>query len=296
MAGSFLEVREQPMTATALGLVLIAAVLHATWNLLAKRTGGGAGLVWLYGTVSAILLTPPAIVQLVVERPDIGLAGLACATASALLHVAYFLVLQRGYRLGDLSVVYPIARGTAPVLTTLAAVIWLGERPSVLAMLGAGLIALGVFALAKPDRQTTTHARRAVAFGLVTGTLIAAYTICDKRAVADYGVPPLIQQWATSLGIATLLTPVAIRYREDVKESWKTHWRAVIGIAILIPAAYILVLVAMMISPVSYVAPAREISILFATLMGTHLLSEVGSGRRRAAVIMVIGAVALALG
>lgn len=284
------------MTLTALGLVLVAAVLHAAWNLLAKRTGGGAALVWLYGTASAALLTPPAVILLVVRRPEIGPAGLAYAMASAILHVAYFLVLQRGYQLGDLSVVYPIARGTGPVLSTIAAVILLGERPSAVALLGAALIALGVFSLAKPERQSTTHARRAIAFGLLTGALIAAYTICDKRAVASYGVPPLIQQWATSLGLATLLAPVALRCREDVKKSWETHWLSVIGIAILIPAAYILVLTAMTVSPVSYVAPAREISILFATLMGTHFLSEEGSGRRLAATIMVIGAMALALG
>ncbi len=223
------------MTVTALGLVLVAAVLHAAWNLLAKRAGGGAALVWLYGTASAILLTPPAIVLLIVRLPDIGPAGLAYAMASAILHVAYFLVLQRGYQLGDLSVVYPIARGTGPVLTAVAAVIWLGERPSALALLGAALIALGVFTLAKPDRQTTTHARWAVAFGLVTGILIAAYTICDKRAVASYGVPPLIQQWATSLGLAIFLAPVAFRHREEVRERWKTNRHAVIGIGYSFP-------------------------------------------------------------
>ena len=177
------------MTIAALGLVLVAAFLHAAWNLLAKRTGGGAALVWLYGTASAVLLTPPAVAAHH-RRPEIGPAGLASRCASAILHVAYFLALQRGYQLGDLSVVYPIARGTGPLLTTIAAVILLGERPSAIALLGAALIALGVFALAKPDRQTAAHARSAIAFGLLTGVLIAAYTICDKRAVASYGVPP----------------------------------------------------------------------------------------------------------
>jgi drug/metabolite transporter (DMT)-like permease len=190
------------MTAAALGLVLTAAVLHATWNLLAKRAGGGAALVWLYGAVSAVVLTPPSLALIVVRRPEIGPAGLIYTLASAILHVAYFVALQKGYQLGDLSVVYPVARGTGPVLTTIAAVILLGERPSAVALLGAVLVALGVFTLAKPDRQTAAHARGAIAFGLLTGVLIACYTLCDKRAVADYRVPPLIQQWATSLGLA----------------------------------------------------------------------------------------------
>src|SRR3954447_24668177 len=169
------------MTATALGLVLAAAVLHAGWNLLAKRAGGGAVLVWLYGTVSAVLLTPAVLVLAVVARPALGPVALGLTAASAVIHVVYFVVLQRGYQVGDLSVVYPIARGTGPVLSTAAAIVLLGERPSALALIGAALVALGVFSLARPPRATTADARRAVAFGLLTGLLIAAYTICDKQ-------------------------------------------------------------------------------------------------------------------
>ena len=284
------------MTVAALGLVLAAAFLHATWNLLAKRAGGGSALVWLYGTISAVLLTPPGVAMIVIRRPEIGAMGLAYTGASAILHVAYFLVLQKGYQLGDLSVVYPIARGTGPVLTTVAAVILLGERPSAVALMGAALVALGVFTLAKPDRQTAVHAGRAIAFGLLTGVLIACYTICDKRAVADYGVPPVLQQWACSLVLAVFLAPVAIRSRSEVRTRWLANRREILAIGVLVPAAYILVLAAMTISPVSYVAPAREISILFATLMGTQLLSEDHSGKLLAAATMMIGVVALALG
>lgn len=90
------------MTATALGLVLAAAVLHAAWNLLAKRAGGGAALVWLYGSVSAALLTPPVVGLLVLHRTDFETTGLAYTVTSSVLHVAYFLVLQRGHEHGDL--------------------------------------------------------------------------------------------------------------------------------------------------------------------------------------------------
>ncbi len=179
------------MTLTALGLVLAAAVLHAAWNLLAKRAGGGAALVWLYGTASAALLTPPAVALLVLRRPDLGPTGLAYTLASAVLHVAYFLALQRGYEHGDLSVVYPIARGTGPVLSTAAAIALLGERPSSVALAGAALVAVGVFVLARPERSSAADTRRAVAFGLLTGVLIAAYTICDKRAVGRVRRPAL---------------------------------------------------------------------------------------------------------
>jgi drug/metabolite transporter (DMT)-like permease len=277
--------------------VLTAAILHAAWNLLAKRVGGGAALVWLYGTASALILTPPIVALFSIRRPDLGPIGLAYTLASAVLHVAYFLALQRGYEHGGLSVVYPVARGTGPVLSTIAAVALLGERPSPLALAGAALVAVGVFVLSRTEQASAASSRRAVASGLLTGVLIAAYTICDKQAVAEYGVPPLVQQWGTSLGLSALLAPWALWHRREVRECWSASRREVIAIGILVPTAYILVLTAMTISPVSYVAPAREESILFATLMGTHLLSEGRSGRRlAAAVTMVVGIVALALG
>ena len=285
------------MTAAALGLVLAAAILHAAWNLLAKRAGGGAALVWLYGTASAVILTPPGVALLVLRRPELGPIGLGYTMASAVLHVAYFLVLQRGFEHGDLSVVYPVARGTGPVLSTIAAVALLGERPTSTALAGAALVATGVFVLARPERASAASSARAVGYGLLTGVLIAAYTICDKRAVAEYGVPPLVQQWATSLGLSALLAPWAFRHRGEVRACWASNRRGVVAIGVLVPAAYVLVLAAMTISPVSYVAPAREVSILFATLMGTHLLSEGRSVRRLAAALtMVVGVVALALG
>jgi drug/metabolite transporter (DMT)-like permease len=285
------------MTATALGLVLAAAVLHAAWNLLAKRAGGGAALVWLYGTASAVILTPPIVALFSLRRIDLGPIGLAYTLASAVLHVAYFLALQKGYEHGDLSVVYPVARGTGPVLSTIAAVALLGERPSLLALAGAGLVAVGVFVLTRPEQASAASSRGAVASGVLTGVLIAAYTICDKQAVSEYGVPPLVQQWGTSLGLSSLLAPWALRHRREVRVRWALSRREVVAIGVLVPTAYILVLAAMTISPVSYVAPAREVSILFASLMGTHLLSEGRSGRRLvAAVTMVVGVVALALG
>jgi drug/metabolite transporter (DMT)-like permease len=285
------------MAATSLGLVLLAALLHAWWNLLAKRTGGNASLVWLYGTISAIVLTPFGVVLLLIQRPDLGPVGLAYTLAGALLHVGYFVALQRGYEHGDLTVVYPVARGTGPVLTTVAAVALLGERPSAVALAGAALVALGVFALARPGRASAGDSRRALGFGLLTGILIAAYTICDKQAVGRFGVPPLLQQWTSSIGLSLLLGPTALRRRADVRRTWAGHRRDVIAIGMLVPSAYILVLSAMTISPVSYVAPAREVSILFATLMGTHLLSEGRSRTRLAAsTAMVLGLAALTLG
>ena len=132
--------------------------------------------------------------------------------------------------------------------------------------------------------------------GLVTGALIGAYTICDKQAVGQYGVPPLVQQWGTSVGMSALLAPLAFNRQVEIRHHIKRDLAVILAIGILVPMAYILVLTAMTFTPVSYIAPAREVSILFATIMGTHLLSEGRVARRIvAAVVMVFGLAALAL-
>ena len=285
------------MTATALGLILTAAVLHASWNLLAKRAGGGPAFVWLYGTTSSLLLSPLAGGLIFVQHTRLAFLGLFFMFASALLHAAYFIVLQEAYRDGELSVVYPVARGAGPLLSTIAAILVLGERPSALALLGAGLVAVSVVALARPDRSRAADTKRAVMLGLVTGALIGAYTICDKQAVGQYGVPPLVQQWGTSVGMSALLAPLAFNRQVEIRHHIKRDLAVILAIGILVPMAYILVLTAMTFTPVSYIAPAREVSILFATIMGTHLLSEGRVARRIvAAVVMVFGLAALALG
>jgi drug/metabolite transporter (DMT)-like permease len=288
---------DRRMTATALGLILVAAVLHALWNLLAKQAGGGPAFVWIYGTTSALLLLPFAVGAFAVQRPELTLVGMSFTLGSAVLHAVYFIVLQQAYREGDLSVVYPVARGTGPVLSTIAAIIALGERPSVLALCGAALVALSVFALARPARAKAVDTKKAIIFGLVTGVLIAGYTVCDKQAVGPYRVPPLIQQWGASLGLTVFLSPFALHRRDEVRRHLRHHRGHVLAIGALVPMAYILVLSAMRFTPISYIAPAREVSILIGTIMGTHFLSE-GQSRKRiaAAVTMVIGVAALALG
>jgi drug/metabolite transporter (DMT)-like permease len=214
------------------------------------------------------------------------------------LHTAYYLLLDRGYRYGDLSVVYPLARATGPFLTVLVAIALLGERPGVVAMCGAALIVGGAFFLAaSPAKLSEAGAMRGVAFALLTGCMIASYTVVDKQAVSAFLIPPILQDWGANLGRVIVMTPLALGRREEVVAAWTRQKKAVILVALLCPLSYILVLTAMVFTPVSYVAPAREISILFAALMGTHLLQE-GDVRRRiaAAAAMALGVVALAIG
>jgi drug/metabolite transporter (DMT)-like permease len=214
------------------------------------------------------------------------------------LHTAYYLLLDRGYRYGDLSVVYPLARATGPFLTVIVAIALLGEKPSVVAMGGAALVVGGAFFLAaSPAKLREAGAGWSIAFALLTGCMIAAYTVVDKQAVSALLVPPILQDWGANLGRVIVMAPLAIRHRDEVKTAWAQQRKAVILVAVLCPLSYILVLTAMVFTPVSYVAPAREISILIAALMGAHWLQEGDVPRRvAAATAMALGVVALAIG
>ena len=287
------------MTGLSLALVLVAACLHATWNLLAKRAGAaGTVFVWWCAVMMAVLYVPFAVVAYFLIQPEIGAQQVVFMLGSGLLHLVYFTVLQHGYRVGDLSLVYPLARGTGPMLSTAAAIVILGERPTALALVGAGLVCSGVIVLGSTSQRIEgRRAAPAVAFGLITGGLIAVYTLWDKHAVGALMIPPLVLDVAANSVRALLLTPHALRRQTQIREVWRLHRREVLGVALLAPLAYILVLTALSVSPVSYVAPARETSILIGTLFGVRLLGEGRLGIRLVgAAAIVAGLIGLALG
>jgi drug/metabolite transporter (DMT)-like permease len=273
--------------------VLLAAVAHAAWNLLAKEATGGAAFVWLTTLAAAAALAFPALGLLLTGSARVGAAGLAFMAGSGVLHAAYFTSVQRAYRQGDLSLVYPLARGTGPLLATLGAIVVLGERPGAVALLGGALIALGVLSLCGRPRRDD---RVAVAYAALTGVLIAAYTLWDKHAVGDLDQSPFVYLWGNYLAMAVLLSPVALRARGDLGVIWRRNRRAVVGVGLLGPAAYVLVLVALSTTAVAYVAPAREVSIVLATVLGLRVLGEEGRARRLgASTVIVAGVIALAL-
>ena len=286
------------MTSWALLLILIAAFVHATWNYFNKQASGHATFTWIVAVGSAFLYTPLTLGFIVIWQIEIGFMEVGLMAGSAALHTAYFVLLNQGYRVGDLSLVYPLARGTGPLLATLAAIVFLGERPSGLALIGTALILGGVAILTiNPREFRHAAARRAIAYACLTGLFIAGYTLWDKRAVSSFALSPLVLDWGANLGRAILLTPFAIRYRKETLSEWRQHRDEALCIAVLAPLSYILVLRAMQLSPVSYVAPAREISILIGTVMGTRLLAEAYGPRRiAAAAAMVFGLAALAIG
>lgn len=286
------------MSLFALVLLLVAALLHATWNLFLKRVEGGLAFQWLFALLSTAMYLPAVAALIWFRPPSWSAAGALAIAVSSLLHTLYYFVLQRGYRVGDLSLVYPVARGTGPFLATAGAVLLLGERPPARVLAGGMLIVLGVFAIGRttgggPGRQS----RAALAYGLATGVVIAGYTLWDKHAVSEILLPPLLLDWGTNCGRAVLLAPLAWRRGFEVRRAWREHRREALAVALLNPLAYILVLTALEMTPVSYIAPAREVSILLGSLLGARFLGERDAKRRlMGAASMVLGIVLLVEG
>jgi drug/metabolite transporter (DMT)-like permease len=288
------------MTAFALGLILVAAVLHATWNLCAKRAGGGLPFVWLVSALICAGYVPVIAGYARWQHPVIPWPAVGWILGSGVLKTSYSLFLQRSYRTGDFSLIYPLARGTGPLLSTLAAIAVFGERPSPLAFAGAVLVVGSVFWVAggpKLFHEDRAHLRTALRYGVTSGAFIAAYTLWDRHGVATLAIAPVLYDAGTAYTQLLLVTPFALRRWPEVREHWRKDKLNAFGVAVLAPVAYVLVLTAMKVTPVSYVAPAREVSIVFGAFIGAKVLKE-SDGRRRvgAAIAMALGVMALALG
>ena len=281
------------MSISGFALVIAAAFCHAAWNFFVKRIDGGPELIWLFSVLSVLLYLPVAVWIVVVEEPVFGMRQVVFVIGSAILHLGYFLFLQTGYRKGDLSLVYPIARATGPLLSTSFAVFFLGETVSMQMAAGAGIVIFGVLMLTGGIAAGAKRLSASLLFGLGAGTLIGSYTVWDAYAVSTLSVSPLLLDYASSVGRAVILTPVANRKRKLVRQHWRKHKAGVIAIAVFNPLAYILVLYALTFTPVVYVAPTREIGVLLAVLAGSLLLNEGRLGRRLGWSVFILGGIIL---
>lgn len=262
------------MTLFGFALVLAAAFCHATWNFYVKRINGGAELIWLFSVISITLYLPLALWILIVQQPYFGFWQIIFMLGTIVLHLGYFLLLQAGYRKGDLSLVYPTARATGPILSTTFAVMFLGEVVSMQMAVGAAVIIFAVLMLTGGVKSGARKLSASLLFGLGAGTFIGSYTAWDAYAVSVLLVPPLLMDYASNLGRVVVLAPIARRRWDIVCQHWANHRTGVLVIAIFSPLAYILVLYALTFTPVAYVAPTREISVLLSVLAGSLLLQE----------------------
>jgi len=275
-------------------LIVTAGLAHAAWNLVVKRSAlSGPPFVWLTAVGAAAVVIPVAVVVAVLDPPSLPFLVLAVVVSGA-LQTAYFLALQAGYRAGDVSVVYPLARGTGPLLAVLLAIALFGERPHALALVGAGAVVVGVIVIGFAGGRTQwRHARPGVLWGLLIGVVIASYTLWDAHAVTALALSPILLNAGTSTMEAVLLAPVAIRRWSAVRTVWREHRWDVIVVSVLSPLSYILVLFAMQLAPVSIVAPAREISVVFVGLAGWLLFKEPHPLARLTGAVVVLGGIAL---
>jgi drug/metabolite transporter (DMT)-like permease len=277
-------------------LVLLAALTHASWNISAKVAAESRHFVWLFSAGSVLVYGPVVVAVLVVERPVFEIHHWLALAATSVLHLLYSLSLQTGYRHSDLSVVYPIARGTGPLLSFIGAGLLLGEAPTALSIAGLLLIVGGILLVAGLVGHHRRAPRVGVFYGLLTGALIAAYTLNDGWAVKVLLISPFVIDFTGNLFRMVVLAPRAWRDRAAVAREAKTYRKPVIVVSVLGPLGYILVLYAMRLAPVSHVAPARELSTLVGAWFGSRLLREdSGPWRIVGAALIVAGVISLAL-
>ncbi len=290
------------MSLLPFALVVLAAIIHASWNLLAKRAAGaGSAFVLAYSLISIVTYLPWVAWLLSRGELKISVAGMACIAASAVIHLGYSLCLQRGYQLADLSVVYPIARGTGPMLSSFGAFIILGETPSTHGVLGLLGVVIGIGLLATHGDLSAFHRPKShagVRWGLATGSLIAGYTVVDGYGVKLLGIHPVVLDWFSNLLRFSMLLPVMLGRPARTLKAMKGHWWLAIGVGALSPLSYILVLSAIrMGAPLSLVAPAREMSMMIGAIFGMLLLREpISAWRAIGCLMLCLGVILLGAG
>ncbi len=295
------------MSAQAFALVLTAALLHALWNIAAKKAGGDGRFALMTALMGLVLWAPVGLWVGWRDAASWSPSQLGIVLASALVHLVYFNTLLRGYRLSDLTVVYPVARGSGPLLSSIGAVLILGEHMGALGVAGVLGVTFGVFLIAggpglwrkahDHDPVQRERVQTGLRYGAMTGALIAGYTLVDGYAVKVMLISPIVIDYFGNAFRVPFLLPAALRDPAGFKQAVREQWRYALVVAVLGPLGYVLVLYAMQMAPLSHVAPAREVSMLFATLIGGKLLGEGDRGWRLAgAACIAAGVVSLAAG
>lgn len=278
-----------PLGPTLFFAVLLAALLHAVWNALVKSRADRLLMLAAVNVVGSIFGA-----VLVLSNAPPAPASWVYIALSALLHTGYYFFLIRAYEAGDLSHVYPIARGLAPLLVALGALVFAGETLDPRVAVGVALASCGIMSLAF-DAETPWHVdRRPVLFALGTSVFIAAYTVVDGIGVRYSGNALAYIGWLFLVDSWLLIGVALARRRGRVMSFVRKQWLVGLGGGIASVVAYGLVIYAMNSGAMAIVSALRETSVIFAALIGTFLLGEgVRRGRILAAMVVAIG-VALA--
>jgi len=261
------------MNILSLILVIISTFTHAYWNYILKRAKGGTTFVWLFTIATTILYIPFTIYIFKSSNYSPRLIHILAFLMSAIFHVLYFIFLDKAYCFGDLSIVYPLSRGIAPVFTIIIAIFLFKEKLSILNIISILFIILGSYLLSEMSFSKNNN-RSSIYYALLCGFIISMYTITDKYAVSTLLLPPLVLDWFNNIGRCIILAPYAFKNYNETLYNVQNKYKEILIVAVLSPLSYLLVLYAMTLSPVSLIAPLRQISILLSALIGIKLLYE----------------------
>jgi drug/metabolite transporter (DMT)-like permease len=280
------------MSGSLLSVILLAALLHAGWNFFAKKSGGSLTMLWLGAAISTLATLPTAI-AFQWGRP-LSRDGLAVACGSGVVHCGYWWALARMYRHGDISLTYPIARGTGVLGTALASSLLIREPLSATGALGIASVCAGVFTLGYQKRAEPVRTR-AVLLALLAGLTITGYSVIDDRGVEM--VDPTVYL-AIETGVGAILLALAgwKRLRRRIAVVYRRDWRTVWIIGVGSPVTYLIILFAYARGPVSYITAVREFSVVIAALLGAWFLHErMGPARWTGIALVVAGTVLIKL-
>lgn len=283
------------MPLTALGLLLVAAMMHTTWNLIVKRAKEKQVFIWCSLVAGVIIFSP-----LLLTGSGFPISVWPYLVSSALLETIYYITLIRAYENGDFSLVYPIARGAAPAFLLLWTTLFLGERPRLFGIVGIALLVLGLVVVGGKTwwtlRKTAGLNKSALALALGVACCISIYTAIDGAAVRH--VSPLPYTVLVIALAAVFVTPAVVkRYgNRAIVAEWRSNWIRIVLVSIFTLLAYILVLKAYTITRVSYAGAVREISVVFAAFLGWRWLGEdFGAMRLIGAILIFAGILVIAI-
>jgi drug/metabolite transporter (DMT)-like permease len=280
-------------------LVVVAAFIHAGWNLLVKQAAdAGPIFVSAYNLVICVAYAPWVIWLLIAGEMQWSWTIAGCILLSAIVTLGYSLCLQRGYRVAEFSVVYPVARGTGPTLSSIGALLLLDESMRLSGFLGLIAVVAGIALISAQGDLSAFRkpaGRAGVLWGVATGGLIACYSVVDAWGVKTLGIAPVIFVWFTNVARFFLLAPMALSNPARTRKLMQGKWWLAICVGLLAPLSYILVLRALQMgAPLSIVAPMREVSMIFAALLGLTILHErVGFWRLTGCAVLIAGVVML---
>jgi drug/metabolite transporter (DMT)-like permease len=291
----------------ALVAIALAAILHAAWNILLKTAGDPLRTATAGVIAASAILVPLVALGWVIWQPAVPPEAWVVGLVSGAVEVAYFVFLAAAFRRGDLSVVYPLARGSAPLLAVAIGVLVLGERLSPGAWLGVGLLIAGLLVVQRPWRLlrsgTARDDRLAAAFALLTGAMIATYSALDRVGVqltpAWFYAGILWPVCAIGLAAVAFVRPRIAGGRYAAADAPLDMPRAIVG-GLLTFSAYGLVLAALSRAPLAIVAPLRESAVVLTSAWGVVRLGEAADRREVAfrlsgSVLVLLGAAVLAI-